>query len=229
VEQGRLSHQPPRVDFDTTVIVGEVPLDPAVTYQYLVGLAYLVIGLSSISAAAARRRPGTFMCCAWRRSSSFASTTPASSTHSTRSSISAPGRRPVGAGRVPAFLLTFPEPRKWLHSRFRVALLYLPSALLFAVFVAFATGALTVAIPLLELRWMLDRIWMVFWTIPYVAGGFALSVEYRKAEDPIVRQQLKWLRNGLLRNSAFRPVLRAALRHGRDSQRLLRCRCSRCR
>src|SRR5664280_439871 len=29
------------VDFDTTVIVGEVPLDSAVTYQYLVGFAYL--------------------------------------------------------------------------------------------------------------------------------------------------------------------------------------------
>ena len=26
----------------------------------------------------------------------------------------------------------------------------------------------------------------------------ALSVEYRKAEDPVVRQQLKWLRNGVI-------------------------------
>jgi signal transduction histidine kinase len=39
-----------------------------------------------------------------------------------------------------------------------------------------------------------------------VAGGFALSVEYRKAEDPIVRQQLKWLRNG-----AFCGILPFAL------------------
>ena len=38
------------------------------------------------------------------------------------------------------FCLTFPEPRKWLQSRIRVALLYLPAALLFAVFLAFATG-----------------------------------------------------------------------------------------
>ena len=37
---------------------------------------------------------------------------------------------------------------------------------------------------------------MVFWTLPYLTGGVALAAEYRKAEDPIVRQQLKWLRNG---------------------------------
>src|SRR5207302_397173 len=33
------------VEFKTTVIVGEVPKDPAISYLYLVGLTYLVIGL----------------------------------------------------------------------------------------------------------------------------------------------------------------------------------------
>ncbi len=33
------------VEFKTSVIVAAVPRDPAVTYQYLVGVAYLIIGL----------------------------------------------------------------------------------------------------------------------------------------------------------------------------------------
>ncbi len=32
----------------------------------------------------------------------------------------------------------------------------------------------------------------------YLAGGAVLSLRHRRAEDPIVRQQLKWLRNGAL-------------------------------
>jgi signal transduction histidine kinase len=195
------------VDFDTTVIVGEVPLDMAVTYQYLVGLAYLVIGLFVYfrRGSAQKARHFYILCLASFVFLCF---------HYTGQlygfdKVIYFGNLAAGLLAPVVFLhfcLTFPEPRKWLHSRFRVSLLYLPSALLFAVFVAFATGALTVAIPLLELRWMLDRIWMVFWTVPYVAGGFALSVEYRKAEDPIVRQQLKWLRNG-----AFCGILPFAL------------------
>jgi signal transduction histidine kinase len=195
------------VDFDTTVIVGEVPLDPAVTYQYLVGLAYLVIGLFVYfrRGSAQKARHFYVLCLASFVFLCFHYT----GQFYAFDKVIYFGNLAAGLLAPVVFLhfcLTFPEPRKWLQSRFRVSLLYLPSALLFAVFVAFATGALTVAIPLLELRWMLDRIWMVFWTVPYVAGGFALSVEYRKAEDPIVRQQLKWLRNG-----AFCGILPFAL------------------
>ncbi len=50
--------------------------------------------------------------------------------------------------------------------------------------------------PLMELRWALDRIWVPLSTVPYLIGAVALAVGYRRAEDPIVRQQLKWLRNG---------------------------------
>jgi two-component system, NtrC family, sensor kinase len=51
-------------------------------------------------------------------------------------------------------------------------------------------------VPLLELRWMLDRAWMVAWTLPYLIGALVLSAEYNRTEDMVVRQQLKWLRNG---------------------------------
>jgi hypothetical protein len=195
------------VEIDPTVIVGEVPLDAAVTYQYLVGFAYLVIGLFVYfrRGSAQKARHFYVLCLASFVFLCFHYT----GQFNAFDKVIYFGNLAAGLVAPVVFLhfcLTFPEPRKWLQSRFRVTLLYLPAALLFAVFVAFATGALTVAIPLLELRWMLDRVWMVFWTIPYVAGGFALSLEYRKAEDPIVRQQLKWLRNG-----AFCGILPFAL------------------
>jgi hypothetical protein len=45
---------------------------------------------------------------------------------------------------------------------------------------------------------MLDRAWLVLVITPYFVGAAALAVGYRKAEDPVVRQQLKWLRNGVV-------------------------------
>src|ERR1035437_10065673 len=195
------------VDVDINVIVGEVPLDLAVTYQYLVGFAYLVIGLFVYfrRGSAQKARHFYVLCLSSFVFLCFHYT----GQFNAFDKVIYFGNLAAGLLAPAVFLhfcLTFPEPRKWLQNRFRVVVLYLPAALLFSIFVASATGALTVAIPLLELRWMLDRVWMVLWTVPYVAGGFALSVEYRKAEDPIVRQQLKWLRNG-----AFCGILPFAL------------------
>ena len=45
---------------------------------------------------------------------------------------------------------------------------------------------------------MLDRIWMGLLTALYLIGGAVLAIETRHSEDPIIRQQLKWLRNGSL-------------------------------
>jgi hypothetical protein len=96
------------------------------------------------------------------------------------------------------FCVTFPEPLKWFRRRAHVALLYIPATLILLLYVAFSAGALRSGIPLGDIRWLLDRVEMVFSTIPYAVGALALAREYRKAEDPIVRQQLKWLRNGAL-------------------------------
>src|ERR1035437_5855239 len=94
------------------------------------------------------------------------------------------------------FCLAFPEPRPWFRGTARAILLYLPAALMFLAFVAFSSGAMKISVPLLELRWMLDRAWMVAWTLPYLIGALVLSAEYNRTEDMVVRQQLKWLRNG---------------------------------
>ena len=68
------------------------------------------------------------------------------------------------------------------------------------------------SVPLIEVRWMLDRVSMGLVTGLYLSGGIVLAIESRRSEDPIVRQQLKWLRNGTLTRrstgvwcSIFRP------------------------
>ena len=96
------------------------------------------------------------------------------------------------------FCLTFPEPRAWIRSAPRVTALYIPATLLFTIWVAITSGVLRAHVPLVELRWLLDRIWMPFLTLVYLLGGLVLTFAYKKAEDPIVRHQLKWLRNGTL-------------------------------
>jgi len=182
-----------------TVIVEEAPRDRAVIYQYLVGLAYLVIGLFVYfrRGSAHKARHFYILCLASFVFFCFHYTGKLNGFDKLVYFAN------VGAGLLAPtvflhFCVTFPEPRGWFRSRFRVALLYLPAALLFLVYLAFSSGRVTAAIPLIELNWILDRIWMVFWTLPYVAGGLALAAGYRAADDPIVRQQLKWLRNGAL-------------------------------
>jgi two-component system NtrC family sensor kinase len=180
------------------LIVGEVPLDRAVLYQYAVGFAYLIIGLFVYfrRGSAHKARHFYILCLA-----SFIFLT----FHYTGKLN--PFDKVMYFGNVAAglfaptiflhFCVTFPEPRKWFQKRARLGLLYVPALLLFAVYLAVASGALTAAaIPLIELRWMLDRVWLVLSVLPYLVGAVVLNFEYGKAEDPIVRQQLKWLRNG---------------------------------
>jgi len=187
------------VDFDASVIVGEVPHDPARVYQYLVGLAYLLIGLFVYFRRASAHKAQHFyiLCLASFIFFCFHYTGRLDSFDK----VIYFGN--VAAGLLaPAvflhFCLTFPEPRKGLHTVARVSIIYAPALFLFSLYLAFASGVLAIAIPLVELRWALDRIWVVLSTLPYLIGAVALSLEYRKAEDPIVRQQLKWLRNGTI-------------------------------
>jgi signal transduction histidine kinase/GAF domain-containing protein len=55
---------------------------------------------------------------------------------------------------------------------------------------------LRVAIPLIEVRWFLDRVWLLYLSASYLAGALTLSLAYRRAEDPVLRRQLTYLRNG---------------------------------
>src|SRR5271157_3215095 len=121
------------VEIDPTVIVGEVPLDAAVTYQYLVGLAYLVIGLFVyFRRGSAQKAQHFYILCL----SSFVFLC----FHYTGQfngfdKVIYFGNLAAGLVAPAVFLhfcLTFPEPRKWLQKRVRATVLYVPAALLFA-------------------------------------------------------------------------------------------------
>ena len=95
------------------------------------------------------------------------------------------------------FSLNFPQPRSWVRGPLRTMCLYTPAGVVMLLYLGLASGTLRVtAVPLIELRWLLDRVWMVYLSLAYLSGAWALSRSYRRERDPIVRQQLKWLRNG---------------------------------
>ncbi|MBV9747068.1 MAG: PAS domain-containing protein, partial [Acidobacteriia bacterium] len=187
------------VEFDANVLIAEVPFDRAVLYEYAVGGAYLLIGLFVYFRRGTAHKALHFyvLCLASFVFFCFHY----SGQLNGFDKVIYFGN--VAAGLIaPAvfvhFCLTFPDAPHWLARRERAIIFYLPAALLFAIYLGFSSGVLSVAIPLVQLRWLLDRIWVVLSTLPYLIGGVVLSFQYRKMDDPIVRQQLKWLRNGTL-------------------------------
>ncbi|MBZ5586232.1 MAG: PAS domain S-box protein, partial [Acidobacteriia bacterium] len=186
-------------DFEPTVNIKDAPLDRTIVYKYLVALAYLVIGLFVYfrRGGAYKARHFYILCLVSFVFFSFHFTGKLNGFDK----LIYYGN--VGAGLLAPtlflhFCLTFPEPRKWFRTRLRLGLLYVPAAALFALYLAFSSGAVRTAIPLLELNWILDRAWTVLVAAPYLVGALALVRDYRRIDDPIVRQQLKWLRNGAL-------------------------------
>jgi len=186
------------VQFNASVIVGEVPLDRAVSYQYLVGAAYLVIGLFVYfrRGSAQRARHFYFLCLAsfvffcFHYTGQLNAFDKAVYFCNVAASLLAPAL-------FLHFCLIFPEPVGPFGKPLRAALIYLPGGLLFLAYLAFATGTLNLAEgSLIEMRWLLDRAGGILAAAPYGVGAFVLSVQYRSTDDTLVRQQLKWLRNG---------------------------------
>jgi two-component system, NtrC family, sensor kinase len=96
------------------------------------------------------------------------------------------------------FCLTFPEARGPFRHKGFATLLYVPAMLLTIISVAVAVGNLRVDASAIEVRWMLDRVHLAFLTTMYLLGGLILGLARHRQEDPILRQQIKWLRNGAL-------------------------------
>jgi signal transduction histidine kinase len=182
-----------------SLIVGEVPRDNTVLYQYAVGFAYLVIGLFVYFRRGSAHKAQHFyiLCLVSFLFFCFHYTGKLNGFDQV-----------IYFGNVAAgllaptlflhFCVTFPEPRRGFRLPVQRAVLYLPATLLFLLYVGVTSQAVAIRIPLAELRWLLDRVWMLFWTVPYLVGGALLRLESRKAEDPIVRRQLTWLGSGTL-------------------------------
>ncbi|HUQ94243.1 MAG TPA: ATP-binding protein, partial [Bryobacteraceae bacterium] len=95
------------------------------------------------------------------------------------------------------FCLSFPERRPWLRGR-RIWLVYLPAIVTCTISLLIGSGSLRMDVALPDLRWALDRFWLFAFGFIYLLGALALHLEYRRTEDAITRQQLKWLRNGVV-------------------------------
>ncbi len=186
------------VELKATVIIADANRDKALYGQYVVGLAWLSIGLFVWFRR--RRAPNSshfYLLCL----SSFVLHT-FHYTGKLNAFDTAIYFGNVIAGLIaPAlflhFCLTFPERRRnW--GRAQMLSVYLPALSLIALQLGVATGHIRTALPLFEMRWLLDRAWLLLFSASFVAGGVILHFSSLRADDPITRQQLKWLRNGAL-------------------------------
>jgi len=188
------------VEFETTLIVGTALRNYAALYwQYLVGLVYLGVGLFVFFRRGSAPRSlhfyvlclVSFILCTFHFTGKLNSFDMVMYYGNVLAGLFAPTI-------FLHFCLAFPERRGWFRRRSRVILVYIPATLLSALFFGFSSGVLRIAVPLVELRWVLDRVWTVFLSGTYLFGGWVLHRAYRRVQDPMVRQQMKWLRNGAI-------------------------------
>ncbi len=187
------------VEFKVPIIVDEAPRGAVISYQYFVGAAYLLIGLFVyFRRGSAPKARHFFVFCLTSFVFFCFHYTGKLNTFD----------KVIYWGNVVAwwlaptlflhFCLTFPEAPKWFRPRWHAPLLYLPGVIFNLIFIGITAGIVHFAMPLVQLRWNLDRLWMLLLVILYSLSIAALAVGYRHAEDPVVRQQLKWLRNGTI-------------------------------
>ena len=94
------------------------------------------------------------------------------------------------------FCVTFLERPNFFSKGFRWLILYLPAIAVLALLVVTAQEWVRFPVQIIEVRWLFDRGLMAFSMAFYLLGVIALTFDYRFADDPIVRRQLKYLRNG---------------------------------
>lgn len=186
------------VEFPASVIVADANRDKAVYYQYFVGAAYLSIGLFLwFRRNRAPKSQHFYVLCL----TSFVMHTFHYTGKLNPFDASIYVGNLVAGYLAPAlfvhFCRTFPEPpRPW--GRLPLLSIYSPALSLIVLQLAVATGFVRTSMPFAEMRWVLDRLWILLFCLSYLAGGLLLHLSFRRQEDPIVRQQLKWLRNGTL-------------------------------
>ena len=181
------------------VIVGEGVVDRSLYYQYTVGIAYLLIGLFVYYRRVGAPRSVHFyvLCLTSFILSCFHFTGKLNAFDQV-----------IYWGNVASgvlaptiffhFCLVFPERPEWLKRNRLSAIFYVPGTLLLAVYVLVAKGMLRVTASPVEVNWFLDRLWLLFLSVMYLAGTAVLAMKTPHAEDPLVRRQLKYMRNGAL-------------------------------
>lgn len=181
------------------VFIQAAPRDQALYYQYIVGLAYLAIGLFVYyRRTSAAKSLHFFVLCLC---SFVAYTFHYSGFLNTFDELIYWGNLAAQLFAPAIFLhfcLTFQAPPRWAEGRRTRILIYLPPALILLFFVVSAEGVVRVTSSPIEVRWLLDRVAVGFPVLFYFVGAWVLTLQYSRSEDPITRRQLKYLRNGAL-------------------------------
>jgi PAS domain S-box-containing protein len=95
------------------------------------------------------------------------------------------------------FCLSFPEQNTFLRGRrYVIPSLYVPGAALAAVHVLVAMELMVFPLPLLQVRWLLDRVEFVYLALYFLLGAVVLQHAYARALVPLLKQQLKWVTRG---------------------------------
>ena len=179
------------------IFIQAAPRDSAIYYQFFVGFFYLAIGLFVYfrRTSAAKSLHFFLLCLA----SFMASCFHYSGKLNTFDEVMYWANLAC-ALLAPAiflhFCLTFHSRPRFLSRWWSWFILYGPSLALIAVAVLSAEGILKTSNSLLEMRWLLDRVTLAYEVILYLAGAAVLSADLARADDPVIRRQLKYLRNG---------------------------------
>ncbi len=192
------------VEFEAPLIVGTALRNyTALYWQYVVGLVYLGVGLFVFFRRGNAPRSLHFytLCLASFIMSAFHYTGKLNSFDM----VMYYGNILAGLFAPTIFLhfcLVFPEKRGWFRKRGTIILVYLPAILMTAVVMGVSSGVLRVSVELVDLNWLLNRVLVVFLAVTYLFGAWVLHRTYRRVEDPIIRQQIKWLRTGAVLGAA---------------------------
>ncbi len=198
------------VDVPIAVIVGEAARGIAISWQYTVGVTYLLIGLFVYFRRGSAYKALHFyvFCLVSFIFFDFHYTGKLNAFD-----IAIYWGNLIAGWLAPTlflhFCLTFPEPRSW-YRRWIAPLLYVPGIFFTLMAAAFTSGLLvSPGNSTLDIREALDRSWMGLLTFAYILSAVVLQAGYRTADDPVTRQQLKWLRNGMLYGFAPFAILYA--------------------
>ena len=185
------------IELKAKVIITEHTPETSLYYQYFVGLAYLGIGLFVYFRRGRAPRATHFyiLCLASFVLSTFHYTGKLNGFDK----VVYWGN--VGAGLFAPtiflhFCLRFPDVRPWFRGWWKAVLLYVPAIAILLAYVGFASGVMRSASPLGAVSWGMDRLWMLFLAGTYLTGAAFAAIEFRRTQDPILRQQMKWIRNG---------------------------------
>ena len=186
---------------EARVIVGAAPEGGvASSFQWIVGLAYLAIGLTVLLSRGVRPMIHHFYL--------FTLVSFVLHCFSYTTRFDALDRLVYWADvwatlLAPAlfihFCLVFPSADKasWARRAAAVAL-YAPVAGLGILQHLVASGAVEFALPLVELRVLLDRVAFGLYGVYFVAGALILRKQAGNTEEPVLRQQRRWLSSGAL-------------------------------